>query len=81
MPVTMAMPPGCDVRCRSSLLSRSGKRPRVVCLHSNASTRGNGAVDGPSRAKIPRACSDSYDCGKSPQWLSDRVIHLRTRLS
>ena len=55
----------------------AGTGPGVVCIHSNASTSGQwrGLMDllAPTfRVLAP----DSYDSGKSPQWSSDRVIHL-----
>jgi pimeloyl-ACP methyl ester carboxylesterase len=79
MPVTM----GGAAELRRSVqvepfFREAGSGPGVVCLHSNASTSGQwrGLMDllAPEfRVLAP----DSYDCGKSPQWLSDRVIHLR----
>jgi pimeloyl-ACP methyl ester carboxylesterase len=56
----------------------AGAGPGVVCLHANASTstQWRGLMD----ALAPRfrvIAPDLYDCGRSPPWPSDRVIHLR----
>jgi len=55
----------------------AGSGPGVVCLHGNGSVsaqwRGLMELLAPSfRVLAP----DSYDCGKSPSWPSDRVIRL-----
>jgi dienelactone hydrolase len=60
----------------------AGTGPGVVCLHANASTSGQwrGLMD----TLAPRFrvfAPDSYDCGKSPQWPSDRVIRLRDEVT
>lgn len=60
----------------------AGTGPGVVCIHANASTSGQwrGLMD----ALAPRFrvfAPDSYDCGKSPQWLSDQVIALRDEVA
>lgn len=56
----------------------AGAGPGVVCIHSNASTSGQwrGLMD-LLAPKFRVVAPDSYDSGKSPQWPSDRVIHLR----
>jgi pimeloyl-ACP methyl ester carboxylesterase len=60
----------------------AGAGPGVVCLHANASTSAQwrGLMD----LLAPRfrvLAPDLYDCGKSPQWPSDRVIHLRDEVA
>lgn len=59
-----------------------GSGPGVVCLHANASTSGQwrGLMD----RLAPRFrvfAPDSYDCGRSPRWPSDRVIRLRDEVA
>lgn len=60
----------------------SGSGPGVVCLHANASTssqwRGLAALLSPSFRVF---AVDSYDCGKSPHWPSDRVISLHDEVA
>lgn len=55
----------------------AGSGPAVVCLHSNASSsaqwRGLMELLSPSRLVL---APDSYGCGKSPDWPSDRAIAL-----
>ncbi|MET0168686.1 MAG: alpha/beta hydrolase [Vicinamibacterales bacterium] len=60
----------------------AGAGPAVVCIHSNASTSGQwrGLMD-LLAPKFHVFAPDSYDSGKSPQWPSDRVIHLRDEVS
>lgn len=55
----------------------TGAGPGVVCIHANAGTSGQwrGLMD--LLAPTFRVfASDSYDCGRSPSWPSDRVIRL-----
>jgi len=60
----------------------AGAGPGVVCIHSNASTSGqwHGLMD-LLAPKFRVLAPDSYDCGKSPQWPSDRVIRLRDEVA
>ena len=60
----------------------AGTGPGVVCIHSNASTSGQwrGLMD-LLAPKFRVFAPDSYDSGKSPQWPSDRVIHLRDEVA
>jgi pimeloyl-ACP methyl ester carboxylesterase len=60
----------------------AGIGPGVVCTHSNASTSGQwrGLMD-LLAPKFRVLAPDSYDSGKSPQWPSDRVIHLRDEVA
>jgi pimeloyl-ACP methyl ester carboxylesterase len=55
----------------------AGTGPGVVCIHSNASASGQwrGLMD-LLAPKFRVLAPDSYDSGKSPQWPSDRIIHL-----
>jgi len=79
MPVTM----GGAAELRRSVqvepfFREAGSGPGVVCLHSNASTSGQWRELMDLLApKFRVFAPDSYDCGKSPQWHSDRVIRLR----
>jgi pimeloyl-ACP methyl ester carboxylesterase len=61
----------------SAWYREAGAGPGVVCIH------GNGSVSAQWRGLMellaPRfrvLAPDSYDCGKSPSWPSDRVIRL-----
>lgn len=59
-------------------IREAGSGPRVVCLHSNASSSSQwrGLLD----ALAPRfhvLAADSYGAGKSPEWPSDRRIALQ----
>ncbi len=56
----------------------AGTGPGVVCLHANASTSNQwrGLMDHLA-PKYRVLAPDLYDCGKSPSWGSDRVIHLK----
>jgi pimeloyl-ACP methyl ester carboxylesterase len=60
----------------------AGSGPGVVCLHSNASTSGQwrGLIEllAPKHRVF---APDSYGSGKSPEWPSDRVIHLRDEVA
>ena len=60
----------------------AGTGPGVVCIHSNASTSGQwrGLMD-ILAPKFRVLAPDSYDCGKSPQWPSDRLIRLRDEVA
>lgn len=60
----------------------AGTGSGVVCIHSNASTSGQwcGLMD-LLAPKYHVFAPDSYDSGKSPQWPSDRVIHLRDEVA
>src|SRR5205814_839488 len=55
----------------------AGDGPPVVCLHANASStvqwRGLMELLAP---RFTVTAADSYDCGKSPSWPSNRVISL-----
>lgn len=55
----------------------SGAGPGVVCVHANASSSSQwrGLMDLLAPAYRVLA-PDSYDCGRSPKWPSDRVITL-----
>lgn len=60
---------------------QAGSGPTVVCLHSNASSSAQwrGLMD----LLAPRftvLAPDSYGCGKSPEWPSDRTITLDDEL-
>ncbi len=60
----------------------AGTGPGVVCIHSNASTSGQwrelmDLLSPNFRVLAP----DSYGCGKSPEWPSDRVIRLRDEVA
>lgn len=59
-----------------------GTGPKVVCTHANASASGQwrGLVD-LLAPQFHVLAPDSYDSGKSPQWPSDRVIHLRDEVA
>ena len=60
----------------------AGTGPGVVCIHSNAST--SGQWRGLMELLAPKfhvLAADSYDSGESPQWPSDRVIHLRDEVA
>src|SRR5687768_15066526 len=60
----------------------AGAGPGVVCLHANAST--SGQWRGLMELLAPQfrvLAPDCYDCGKSPPWLSDRVIQLRDEVA
>jgi pimeloyl-ACP methyl ester carboxylesterase len=56
----------------------TGSGSAVVCIHSNASTSSQwrGLMD-LLAPKFRVFAPDSYGSGKSPDWPSDRVIHLR----
>jgi pimeloyl-ACP methyl ester carboxylesterase len=55
----------------------AGTGPGVVCLHSNASTSGQWRdLTVLLAPKFRVIAPDSYDCGKSPRWPSDRLIRL-----
>src|SRR5262247_2330775 len=60
----------------------AGAGPGVVCLHANASTSGQwrGLMDRLA-PKFRVLAPDSYGAGKSPDWPSDRVIHLRDEIA
>jgi pimeloyl-ACP methyl ester carboxylesterase len=55
----------------------AGTGSGVVCTHANASSSGQwrGLMD-LLAPKFHVLAPDSYDCGKSPHWPSDRVIRL-----
>lgn len=59
-----------------------GSGPRVVCIHSNASTSSQwrGLIDLLSPGYHVLA-PDSYGSGKSPDWYSDRIISLNDELA
>ena len=60
----------------------AGSGPGVVCIHANASSsaqwRGLMEALAPSFHVL---APDSYDCGTSPQWPSDRVITLEDEVA
>lgn len=62
----------------SPFVREAGSGPGVVCIHSNASSSAQwrGLMDLLSRSHLVLA-PDSYGCGKSPDWHSDREITLR----
>lgn len=55
----------------------AGSGPGVVCVHANASSSSQwrGLMD-LLAPKFRVFAPDSYDCGRSPKWPSDRVITL-----
>jgi len=56
----------------------AGSGPGIVCIHGNGSL--GAQWRGLMELLAPRfrvLAPDSYDCGKSPRWPSDRVIRLR----
>ena len=60
----------------------AGTGPGVVCIHANASSSAQwrGLMD----LLAPRfhvLAPDSYGSGKSPEWPSDRIIHLRDEVA
>jgi pimeloyl-ACP methyl ester carboxylesterase len=61
----------------SAWYREAGAGPGVVCIHGNASV--SAQWRGLTERLAPRfrvMAPDSYDCGKSPSWPSDRVIRL-----
>jgi len=60
----------------------AGTGPSVVCLHSNASTSAQwrGLMDRLA-PKFHVLAPDSYGSVKSPDWTSDRIIHLRDEVA
>src|SRR4249919_2913801 len=60
----------------------AGSGPGVVCVHSNASTSGQWrALMDVLAPRFHVLAPDSYGSGKSPDWLSDRVISLRDEVA
>jgi pimeloyl-ACP methyl ester carboxylesterase len=60
----------------------AGTGPGVVCTHANAST--SGQWRGLMELLAPKfhvLSPDSYDCGKSPRWPSDRIIRLQDEVA
>lgn len=60
----------------------AGSGPGVVCVHANASSSGQWrqlmALLAP---RFHVLAPDSYDCGDSPSWPSDRIITLRDEVA
>jgi pimeloyl-ACP methyl ester carboxylesterase len=70
------------MRRPAPFVREAGSGPRVVCLHSNASTSAQwrGLID----RLAPRhhvLAPDGYGSGRSPEWPSDRVIALRDEVA
>jgi pimeloyl-ACP methyl ester carboxylesterase len=60
----------------------AGTGPGVVCLHSNANTSAQWRELMDRLAPKFRVLDpDSYGSGKSPDWTSDRIIHLRDEVA
>lgn len=60
----------------------AGAGPGVVCTHSNASNSSQWrALMDLLAPQFHVFAPDSYDAGKSPPWLSDRVITLRDEVA
>jgi pimeloyl-ACP methyl ester carboxylesterase len=66
------------LHAREVFFREAGIGPGVICVHSNASTSAQWrALMNLLAPKFRVLAPDSYDCGKSPQWPSDRFIRLR----
>jgi len=77
---TAATTPG--MHPREPFCRETGAGPGVVCLHSNASASSQWRALMELLAPEFRVFApDSYDCGKSPQWPSDRVIRLQDEVA
>ena len=60
----------------------SGAGPGVVCIHANASNSAQWrALMDILAPRFHVLAPDSYGCGKSPEWPSDRVISLRDEVA
>jgi pimeloyl-ACP methyl ester carboxylesterase len=78
----MNAPMVASIRQPEPFFREAGTGPGVVCIHSNAST--SAQWRGLMELLMPKfriLAPDSYDSGKSPQWPSDRVIHLRDEVA